>query len=63
MPGLSLDLTVDRPVNEPRMISDFRMIHPGLGGHHPRKQDDGDFFHRYFVLEAKFLKYHPAIIL
>ena len=37
-----------RPVHEPRMISDFRMIHPGLGGHHPRKQDDGDFCHRYF---------------
>ena len=30
------------------MISDFRMIHPGLGGHHPRKQDDGYFFLRFF---------------
>ena len=38
------------------------MIHPGLGGHHPRKQDDGHFVPVFFV-EAKFLKYHPAIIL
>ena len=42
------DRCVIRPVNEPRMISDFRMIHPGLGGHHPRKQDDGYFFLRFF---------------
>ena len=36
------------------MISDFRMIHPGLGGHHPRKQDDGYFFLRFFFGKQNF---------
>ena len=26
--------------SEPRMIGDFRMIHPGFGPNHPTNQDD-----------------------